>query len=442
MIGQELQTSRLAVALCVLLIAACSSGRRSVGGDAGQGDIDAGSDADADADADSDSDSDSDTESDTDTVPAGWHWMYLPIEDSVLAVDLHDIVGISLDDIVAGGNIHHTGMLTYDGCSWQLEPPLDEGGDNFSRVCKTGDGTYYAAGFHGPGAGEDFVATREDGQWTEIPPPDWCSQSQPHCYHPLFKIHMDCLDEDNLALFSLFDDGDTLRARLSLYDGEEWSWLAESADGEFWPFGLSLDLARGFSPSEIYLFGEDSLGSDEQRGVLFDGQGATELDLPASPDRIIYGLNGDPEHGYWAVGVTDGSFTVGLVYHSPDMKSWEEVEVPHPEIDTHDGESFRDVWVTEKGDVYVVGHRRHEQDPDDPFSYPVLLHFDGQDWTDESEALPDAIPEWYEYWDEYSGAHLEAIWGEGGELFVAAGVGIGGTSSPGILRYHSTGEND
>jgi hypothetical protein len=244
----------------------------------------------------------------------------------------------------------------------------------------------------------------------------------------------------SLALFSLFDDGDTLRARLSLYDGEEWSWLAESADGEYLLFGLSLDLARGFSPSEIYLFGSDYPGGG-LRGVLFDGQGATDLDLPASPNQTIHGLNGDPEHGYWAVGLDEYSHQpgIGLVLRSTDMKSWEEVEVPHPEIDTHDGESFRDVWVTEKGDVYVIGYRM-EEDPS--FVNPVLLHLDGQDWTDESEALPDAIPTWYEDWDEYGGAHLKAIWGEGGELFVAAQVCIGGTYNPGVLRYHSTEDDD
>jgi hypothetical protein len=116
----------------------------------------------------------------------------------------------------------------------------------------------------------------------------------------------------------------------------------------------------------------------------------------------------------------------GFVWRSPDGMVWTDVEVPHPADPGICNEYFHDLWISDQGEVLIVGVCSHGDGSEEPL--PLLLRFDGEEWEEiEVPPHPLAVGE--------ARGELQRIWGTGGVIFVAAVMQLAGHDIPVLLRY-------
>jgi hypothetical protein len=119
----------------------------------------------------------------------------------------------------------------------------------------------------------------------------------------------------------------------------------------------------------------------------------------------------------------------GFVWRSPDGMVWTDVEVPHPADPSMYVEYFHDLWISDQGEVLIVGVRFDcSLDDECPTMLPLLLRFDGEDW-EEIE-----VPQ-HPLFDGEARGDLQRIWGTGGVIFIAAVMQLAGHDIPVLLRY-------
>jgi hypothetical protein len=238
---------------------------------------------------------------------------------------------------------------------------------------------------------------------------------------------MTCLVPSGMAVATT----DSASSYLSEYDAAEWTLLAgpDLLDG----VSGNLYMVWGRTPDDLSLFFTDN--TDTIPGYHFDGESLTQMDLPCSEDDCtgnhVTAIDGAEEHGhgfYIAGNRSEGTHS-GFVWHSEDGIHWTEIEVPHPPDPESYDEYFHDVWISDQGEVYVVGVRVYP-DPDSEgnnFIYPALLRFDGEEWA-EVEAPPH--PE-----SDDGEAEFYGVWGMDGEVFTVGCYIKWGGQHFAILHY-------
>ncbi|MCA9563022.1 MAG: hypothetical protein KC561_06010 [Myxococcales bacterium] len=171
------------------------------------------------------------------------------------------------------------------------------------------------------------------------------------------------------------------------YDGD-WQELTSLSDS-----GAFLSI-WGRSATEVYLVGGQP---DDGRAFVYDGTQLDELTLPDGPQV------------YWVHGTSQTTWFVGddgLALRSTDGQTFEVVETPTDQ-------PLWGVWAAAEDDIWAVGgDARLTQEP------AVLLHWDGQSWTE--QALPEL---------DRDGPALFKVWGTSADNVYAVG-------SRGVLLHY------
>jgi hypothetical protein len=219
-----------------------------------------------------------------------------------------------------------------------------------------------------------------------------------------------------------------------IYDGQDWtvpfSFATDTVDliGAVW----------GQAADDLFLF---FAGTPAVLGYHFDGAGLTAVTPPPGTwffwaDGGVKAMAGSrasqgTEIGYWVTGTyfdesLDPGRYRGFVWRSPDGMAWTDVEVPHPADPSTCNEYFHDLWISDQGEVLVVGVCSHGDGSEE--ALPHLLRFDGAEWEEiEIPPHPLSVGD--------ARGELQRIWGTGGEIFVAAVVDVSGSQLPSILHY-------
>ena len=150
--------------------------------------------------------------------------------------------------------------------------------------------------------------------------------------------------------------------------------------------------------------------------VLLDSvmptQAATAYALDTSPGSLDPTFDGDGEY--------DGSYLTALARYfgkemSPVDSSFQSIPLSLP--DGWEEGYVWDVWGSNTSDVYAVGEGYNA----DHFGMPLLYHYDGTGWNEDSPGLPDG---WHE-------SYLLDIWGFSANDVYAVGSGI----NPGLALF-------
>lgn len=394
-----------------------------------------GTDTATSSETDDDTGADTDTDTGTDTAPNGWHWEDLPEE-----IDwgvLHDITGRDAGDVVAVGWMHlpygqgDRQILRFAGDAWQLDPYEAETFSIMGKACLSGGDTYYLAP-HVPNP-DLLILTGIDDSWATVPPPDLCPEGF-NVASGSVASYMTCLETPGftVAFYCEIPGPSDDPLYLVANDGTDWTIvlgpesLSDTGIGPFFVWGQAVD--------DLVLFECDGTFTP---GYHFNGVALTPMTaaVPAPCDiehSGIRGMDGDDEHGYgyYAVGAAvpeDASELQGLVWHSENEIDWVDDPVPHPPDPETYWELLEDVWISDGGEVYVVGERYFYDDYPNGHPFAVLLRFNGEEWEDlEVPPHPDS---------DLGEAGLYGVWGTGGEVFAAGYYLLWGAYHPAILHY-------
>lgn len=427
-----------AVMLALLSLAAGCSSNRS-------GDRPAAGDADA--DSDTDSDADTETGSDSDSAPAGWHWMATAVN---LAGEFTQIAGRGTDDFLATGFFPSffasPAFIRYDGTSFTGGTPATASGAG-TGVCASSDGGYLMATFDSFSRPR-FFSTQDTWTWSEIELPlDVCLAGNwwPAGVFATSGRNLTCLQPEGFAalLTCTVPAQDQQPQMINFYllvqEGQGWEiHLPLSVPGCSVPYSV---LAGG-SADDLFMF----FSRGETPGYHFNGFELTSITMPPGswfPEGEAGGgvmamagsrASQPTDPGLWVTGIyrEDGMDSWrwrGFVWRSPDGLTWTDVPVPF-DLPSECDETFLDLWLSEKGEVFVVGHWYcSTPDSEDHWSIPRLLRFDGEEW-EEIEIPPHPLSA-----GETRG-QLDRIWGMDGEIFVGASLDlVMSGNAPSILHY-------
>lgn len=215
------------------------------------------------------------------------------------------------------------------------------------------------------------------------------------------------------------------------YDGVQWVEASPPV-----PDGMTqatLSGIWGLSPTSIYAVGASLSGDWQARPLVYHYNGtawiSTSLSIPADwqDGYLSAGVWGSSASDIYAVGHginASGKITPLLVHY--DGANWTQINVPLPA--GGDLGQWSRVWGSSANDVYVAGTVWDIAG----VSSPLLYHFDGTTWNDNSPALPVG----------WTNGSLSGGWASSLNSAYAvgsAGSVAGGNRMPLLYQYGGTG---
>jgi hypothetical protein len=164
------------------------------------------------------------------------------------------------------------------------------------------------------------------------------------------------------------------------WDGQQWTEVAFAQPPA--QQRLFVDELASFGPDDVWAAG-DLVSDDpatEGRGAVqhWDGEAWADVAVPDVPGTwSLSDISGTAPDDLWAVGHVEGSPGQGVAVHW-DGHRW--TQVPVPRIDASPTQDVRltSVAAPAADEVWAAGVRYSY---DDGTSEPIMLHFDGHEWT-------------------------------------------------------------
>jgi hypothetical protein len=260
-----------------------------------------------------------------------------------------------------------------------VDEPVPPRADAYSvlSTAASGDGSTWAFGgwYSTPGQ-PDFRSQaylRGSEGWTEVPVPDIGQLSESTVI----------AGDDAWAAGNLYY-GDATGVH---WDGRQWTEVAFAPPPA--QQRMFVDELASFGPHDVWAVG--GLVSDdpvtEGRGVVqhWDGEVWTDVAVPDVPGTwSLSDIGGTAPDDLWAVGQVEGSPGQGVALHW-DGQQW--TRTPVPQIDASPTQDVRlaSAAALAPDDVWATGVRYSY---DGGTSEPIMLHFDGHEWTRSQLPVP------------------------------------------------------
>jgi hypothetical protein len=276
------------------------------------------------------------------------------------------------------GTLALAAAVTAGISGWMLEadptepvPPRADAYSVLSTVA-SGDGTTWAFGGWYPNPGHPNFRSQayllgSEG-WTEVAVPN---------IGRLTASTVIASDDAWAAGNSRYGDATAVH-----WDGQQWTEVAFAQPPA--QRRMFVDELASFGPHDVWAVGD--LWSDdpptEGRGAVqhWDGEVWADVAVPDVPGTwSLSDISGTAPNDLWAVGQVEGSPGLGhCVAVHWDGQRW--TQVPVPQIDASPTQDVRltSVAALATDDVWAAGVRYSY---DDSTSEPIMLHFDGDEWT-------------------------------------------------------------
>lgn len=332
-------------------------------------------------------------------------WSVAPVPTPATAgysVLLRSVTAVAGEAWAVGHYGPPRGFMTYsvierwDGESWHVAPtgdPESYGGTGFTAVAASDSGEVWAVGWDTAEAGDLLLIQRRDeSRWTRIPAPD----TQFPARHLNAVAAID--DDDVWAVGGWARPGVPEGGTYTLhFDGAEWTEIPSPQGPAVAQSGgpySGLNGVAAVSEDDVWAVGQSTnVPQTISRNLALHWDGSTwsvvstpDVEAQAGADRVsnaLTAVEAVATDDVWAVGhYEEAGFDVeGAPSYRPLVLHWDGVRwsvVPLPEVAFG---QLSGITAVSRDDVWAVGSASADRRVGFAGSRPLLLHWDGEEWS-------------------------------------------------------------